>query len=120
MAARPHTIFSTTFLLLLLLLLTLTPSPATAFEFFSSFFDSHDSQQQQQQAGQKSQDTPSQGTCKTYVCPYTSICVPTPSQCPCPDSQTKCSVGDWYVCVRAERGCGVVGGAGWERAKSEL
>ncbi|KAI9199842.1 uncharacterized protein BJ171DRAFT_517177 [Polychytrium aggregatum] len=95
-----------------------------AFDFFN-FFDNQQQQQQQQQYGgdghhhhdhhhdhdhdhnhgQHAQASHG-GACKGYLCPDTRTCVDLPIVCPCPQPfETKCIVGDWYVCVGPQRNC---------------
>lgn len=44
--------------------------------------------------------------CDGYICEDTESCVSTPSECPCRlETEIKCAIGDWYVCIRGDQLC---------------
>ncbi|KAI9031008.1 hypothetical protein CLU79DRAFT_365743 [Phycomyces nitens] len=48
-------------------------------------------------------------SCNGYLCDDTLKCVREPSECPCRrETEIKCSIGDWYTCVRGDQDCNII------------
>ncbi|KZT13042.1 uncharacterized protein LAESUDRAFT_740269 [Laetiporus sulphureus 93-53] len=102
-------------------LFLLIPSVCSQFNFFEHMFGHPGHQQQQQRqtgasgAGQWVARSDSV-SCSQYLCPDTLVCVPNPSECPCPDVQDiKCLIPDsedkessTVLCVRGPNECAEV------------
>ncbi|KDQ64335.1 hypothetical protein JAAARDRAFT_187678 [Jaapia argillacea MUCL 33604] len=102
-------------LLLLLTLLAVSLLASAQFQFFEQMFGHGQQQQQQQRPSGASQWAAHADAvpCSQYLCPTSLLCVPNPTECPCPSVEdVKCLVPDAQVkggatvlCVRGINGC---------------
>lgn len=73
--------------------------PSAVLAFFHFFEDQH---QEQQPKKEKVEEITCLGR---FECPSTKTCVDHAIDCPCGEQQTKCLIGDWYLCVSGHQSC---------------
>ncbi|KAI8053116.1 uncharacterized protein B0P05DRAFT_561646 [Gilbertella persicaria] len=87
---------------------------AQAFNLKSMLFGDNDKDSQQGQATTVPFGTPivhsqsrrSNIPCEHYICEETNVCVEKPLDCPCRiQTDKKCFIGDWYICIRGDESC---------------